>query len=977
MFKYISSRHALNLTFQVCSIYLLAICNLCLGESTLAAAPQVAAQNNYLDLPLVRVTPEKSVRDTRDYRQLELPNHLQVLLVSDASLTRSALAVHLAIGGIQDPVFLHRLPRWPERLLDLPSENFAQGTFAQQVRAWGGQISSSAKANSNVFSVEVNSTQLTQVLAHFSEILQRPQVDAGFIKSLNQPKVNPATWRPTSPQSRELALFGDLFQVGESGGLDGGENTPALESPEILATRYLQRQISPERVKLVVVAPLGLDHLEKLVVNEFADWKPQVNETQINQTLARGSFALHKFANPVDLPLSIDVKPELEYRQLSFNFPVPIKADTYTKKPYEYIARMVRQKGPGSLLSFLKRLGWAQNVSAGLVRLNDRQGLFQIHLALTRQGVKAKDQLVPLVFYVLDQIRTHGVAPWRYGEMQTMADLEFQFADDSAPGRRAADLAFAMQNYGAPDLLRNRLLFAGYDEKLIKHCLARLQPDNLLVVLTAPEVQPLVLSKPSEIAYNLRHQLPPLLDLKFAAKQALSLPEHNTLIPIRMAVKSSSMLEEPGANQSLPQLIMESKTSRVWYAQDRQFKQPQAYLAFNIKSPLVAASVAGAAQAQVFAALINDQVAEYAYMAGAAGISYSFNSGSRGYELKLKGFSGRQSSLLNKVVSAIAQGNFTPERFAVVKEELLRKLRNRQQQPVPIQIANLVAQVERDPAWSDEQIIQALNAMDFASFSRFASNQLLDANMDMLVYGNYFRQEALKLAVLVEHELLDRQTGRGMTSEKFITLGATEASHSLPLENGAESGWVGLWIPARSADIREMTNMLVARHILAAQLASSSPYVIAPDLTGFNGISDSPLASSLLLVPRNDTVAAMAELDGQLQAGAALDVQARQAAVAWLKAFIALPPIGWQQKAEFYWAMICNYQGNFLLQEQLLNALKNFSDENFDAFYKQVFLSSSHRLWLNVAPESVDGEKPVPIENLEDFKRTQPGFFLP
>ncbi len=962
MLNHFSSRRARNLMVQVCGVYLLAICNICVGETepgTAAAQVQVALPNSS-DSQIVRETPVKSSRDTREYRYLQLPNHLQVLLVSDSSLTRSALGLNLFLGGMQDPAFVTGLPGWPAKLLDLPSDTYAQGQFREQIQAAGGLINVNVKANSSTYAIEVNAAQFAGVLAHLGKILKQPRVNSKFLNSLAP--AGGLVWHKPGAQVREAELIADLFQLRYA----AVEQSLQADTPAAKLTHYLQENFAPGAISLVVMAAQPLDDLEQAVVEQFADLPAK----------SAVSYGAAARINSAALPVSLEIKPEQEVRRLSFSFPVPIKSDTYSKKPYDYIAHLVSQKGQGSLLSFLKRLGWAQNVSAGLVRLNAHQGLFQIHLDLTRQGVKAREQLVPLVFYELEQVRSHGLTPWRYAELQTMADLQFQFADQYSPMRTVAELAFNLRNYQAADVLRNQWLFSGYDEKLIRRSLDRLAPGNLVLQLTAPEVQPLVLSSPSQVPYNLRYQLPPLLELKLAAKQALSLPEHNSLIPLRLAVKSSSLLEEPGNKQNFPQLIMENQSSRVWFAQDRLYKQPQALLAFNIKSPLVAASVAGAAQAQVFAALINDQLSEYAYYAGAAGIHYSFNASARGYELKLQGFSGRQSSLLNKIVNAIAQGAFTQERFAVIKEELLRKLHNRQQIPVPAQIAELVAQVQRDPSWSDAQIQQALQEMDFASFSRFVSHQLLDANMDMLVYGNYFRQEALKLAVLVEHELLDRQTGRGMTSEKFITLGMADGARRLPLQGSADSTWVGLWVPARSSAFDEMAHMLLAQQILAQQLKGDKAWAVDFEQSKYGAIPASPLASSLFVAQGLDSAAAMEELKLQLQAAADVEPQVRNLALNRLKTRLRLPHYGWQEKAEFYWAMICNHRGNFVLAEQIVGALDGFSAEAYQAFYQQVFLNPAHRLWLNGSAGEQADELP-PIVNLEDFKRTQPGFFQP
>jgi hypothetical protein len=132
----------------------------------------------------------------------------------------------------------------------------------------------------------------------------------------------------------------------------------------------------------------------------------------------------------------------------------------------------------------------------------------------------------------------------------------------------------------------------------------------------------------------------------------------------------------------------------------------------------------------LFAALIKDQLAEYAYPAKLGGVDYEFQANSRGFELSISGFSSRQNILLNKIVNAVARAQFNEERFNNLKQELLRELRNREKNLAYQVMLQQVPVLQLDPHWSNQALVDALEPLQFSAFTRFGQHMLLDAKMD-------------------------------------------------------------------------------------------------------------------------------------------------------------------------------------------------------------------------------------------------------
>jgi insulysin len=531
-----------------------------------------------------------------------------------------------------------------------------------------------------------------------------------------------------------------------------------------------------------------------------------------------------------------------------------------------------------------------------------------------------------------------------------MADLDFRFQEKNAPTQTVSTLAETMKTYATKDILRGDYMYTAYDEQLIKKSLTYLTNDNLLLALTAPDIEPYRISPFYSAPFAVRAGIPEVFELKPGVRKELFLPEKNLFIPKRLAVKSSSMLEEGGAVDTKPQLILGSKNMRVWFAQDQQFMQPRALVNLRIKSPLVAANADGAAQAQLFAALIADQLNEFSYPAKLAGINHSITANTRGYDISIFGYSSRQGLLMNKIMEVMRTSKFKEDRFVLIKENLLRSLRN-QNKDVPYQV--LVRQMpvlQSDPYWSSAELITALEHKTLEQFSQFAGRQLIDAKLDALFYGNYFRAEALKLAALVEHELLNRQAGRELPPTKLLMLPKGSEKpwlYAHTLDHGDHA--VELLIQSPSTSIDDSAHMMLVRQLLQPafyhQLRAEKQmgYVVA--------VIAAPLLNlenSFLVVQSSGTTAEkiIKEIDSFLdeqhvQLGQDFAIN-QQSLIKKLRE----PARSLNELGERYWSSIANYDEHFSRRIELAEAIARITPESLNNFYRNVFMDKNRRLWL-------------------------------
>lgn len=942
----------------------------------------VAPQNSSVDetsSPIKEIFPlNKSENDKRQYRYLILANELKVVLISDPLADKAAAALSVKIGANQNPTEREGLAHFLEHMLFLGTEKYPEaGAYQAFIAQHSGAFNAYTAAENTTYFFDIDPAQLDPALDRFAQFFIAPLFTAKYVDRERQAVHAEYMAKIKDDLRREWEVYRELFNPTHPNAKFSVGNLTTLADRKGKSIRdelidFYQSHYSADLMNLVVVGREDLDHLQQLVTSRFsAVPQRQVDvPTQYSPLFVNGN-----------LPATLEIKPEKETRRLVFNFPIPQNPDYFTKKPQDYVAHLLAHQGEGSLLSFLKRLGWAENVSAGLTLQNRYDAVFQFSIELTREGVRARDQIVSLVFYSLEQIRLHGVNAWRYEEIREMANVHFRYQEKQSPIEMVRLLSEAMFYYPPSQLLKNEFWYAPFNETPIKEFLKYLSRDNLLLTLTAPEVIPYRVSKLYSAPYSLRSGVAEILDLKPAVKQELSLPERNPFMPRSLAIKSNSMLEQGDASEDqIPQQIVKDKAARVWFARDRQFAQPKANIRIHLKSPLVAASAEGAAQAKLFAALIKDQLVEYSWPAKLGGIDYEFLANTRGFELNIFGFSSRQNLLLNKVIDAVARGQFQEARFTSIKRELLREWRNREKN-LPFQVMlQQIPVLQLDPNWSDKALIAALETLEFSSFTRFGQHMLLDARMDMLIYGNYYRQEALKLAVMAEHSWLNRMTGRAMPVANALGLPRPSEKpwlYTYPIDHN--DALVELLVTADSTSIESSAHMQLLQQILKPRFYNrlrtekQLGYIVGvvpmplQQLDASVFVVQSPVASETQLL--TEIEAFFVDQEDTL----ANDLPThRESLVKKLRE----PARSLSDQAQRYWNSLQIEDLDFSRQQQLADAVEKITEESLQHYYELIFLQKNSRLWL-VTRDGFDEAGFTRITDLSTYKAKQVAYPIP
>lgn len=260
-----------------------------------------------------------------------------------------------------------------------------------------------------------------------------------------------------------------------------------------------------------------------------------------------------------------------DIKELVLEFPFPDLHRFYRKNPSKVISHLIGHEGDGSILSELKKNGWAVELSAGIHGGGNGFSFFKINVEMTDQGLDNYPAIISIVFQYILMMKHQlslGVLKWIFHECQLLGEVSFKFKEKIAPSRYTSRLANQMHDYAGSDILSGPYLLKEFDPDLIKDCMNYLRTDNFRFFLLAQHRD---ISGNWEKAehygteyqiFEFSEQLKDSLN-NISASDNLHLPRKNEFLPENLSVVHQS------DNQALePSIFKESGILRVWFKKD-------------------------------------------------------------------------------------------------------------------------------------------------------------------------------------------------------------------------------------------------------------------------------------------------------------------------------------------------------------------------------------------------------------------------
>eukprot|EP01102_Stenamoeba_stenopodia_P010549 TRINITY_DN3195_c0_g1_i1.p1 TRINITY_DN3195_c0_g1~~TRINITY_DN3195_c0_g1_i1.p1 ORF type:complete len:473 (+),score=107.38 TRINITY_DN3195_c0_g1_i1:22-1440(+) len=432
--------------------------------------------------------PTKSENDNRQYRLLTLSqNQLQILLISDPTTNISTASMSTAVGSFSDDDDVPGLAHFLEHMLFLGTKKYPNETsFDIFLSQHGGESNAYTDDEETNYYFEVDASYFYHALDMFAQFFIEPLFnpdatsrELNAVSSENDKNLNNDFWRidqllkSTSNPAHPFHKFG-------TGSIATLQTIPQQEGIDVRQRLldFHSKYYSANILKLVVLGRESLDELER--------WVKEIFMLVPNNNRQIPNFSGIPVFRPEDYGLEFFIVPIKNIQRLEVYFLLDATSQHYKILPTLFFDRLFAYQGAGSLLSYLKQKGWAEDLSAELYVEEREFSIYSVSIDLTGAGLNHADEVLLNIFEYIHMINsTSNDDKLRVlTELKQLTDIDFRFQDATEVSDYVTEIGSKLHNYNSSDCLTGDNIFlSSFDLDYLQHILDQLNPDNMRVHL--------------------------------------------------------------------------------------------------------------------------------------------------------------------------------------------------------------------------------------------------------------------------------------------------------------------------------------------------------------------------------------------------------------------------------------------------------------------------------------------------------------
>ncbi|MGH8020570.1 MAG: insulinase family protein [Opitutaceae bacterium] len=683
---------------------------------------------------------EKAPNDESEYRRFTLENGLDVILLSDPKLNKSSASMSVGVGSLSDPRDRYGLAHFLEHMLFLGTEKYPdEAEYGNYLRSNGGYSNAYTSRDHTNYHFEIRHEAFEGALDRFSQFFIAPLFTPEFtereinaVNSEYQKNLESDNWREFQ---LTLTLLDEdhpanKFNIGNHTTLGGTTQEELIE--------FYRRHYSANQMSLALTGKAGLDQLESRVRDSFA---------AIPDRDLPGLHFPSDVLVPEDALRLAKIEPIKDLRQLGLTFPLPGTRDMWAGKSPHLISFILGYEGEGSLLSALKAEGLATSLGASAHGESADYGFFSAEIGLTPAGLENQQRVLALFFAAVEEMRSEGYPEYLFEERQTLARFDEMYADKGEGAPRAVALANSAREYGLEIAEREPYLWLEPDPEGYARILEELRPENMLVTVMAKgvptdEVEPYFKTEYSyeEIEGD---AFEALKDPPEAA--AIHLPKPNPFIPDSAALLATQ-----------PVRLIDEPATSLYYLQDIEFERPMVAQIHRLVLPRSMGALENSVLLRFYEVCVNEALNEIAYAASTAGLRLSLTAALEGVTISIDGYDESAGKLVEAVTANLIDFELSEERFAAIKDRLVRELANFPRSDAWQILLESRRAVVREFHFRPDQQLPVARKVELAGVRAFARDLFKQGKLESLVHGNVTAERAVdvtrKLAATLEHE---------------------------------------------------------------------------------------------------------------------------------------------------------------------------------------------------------------------------------
>ncbi|MCK7459711.1 insulinase family protein [Idiomarina aminovorans] len=698
-----------------------------ISSALLAAGCSQPATETSTVQPAVAGEVIKSPNDQREYRVVTLDNNIEIMLVSDPNTDKSAAALSVGVGLLQDPEAQQGMAHYLEHMLFLGTEKYPDtNEYSEFMSNNGGSQNASTWLDITNYMFKVNNDAYNEGLDRFSDFFKAPKLYPEYVDK-ERNAVN-AEWS----MRREMDFFGQFklgrlllgehpsnrFLIGNLDSLSDKENSKLHEETVDFYNRFYSSNI----MKVAMISNRSLEDMEALARKHFASIEDDsIDEPEVTAQINFDDVGKKR----------IHYVPNEDVKQLKLEFIINDNQDQFAVKPNRYVSYLLGSEMPGTPAQQLKDAGLIANLKASAQpTFYGNYGTLTLNIELTNAGMQQREDIVALVMQYIDKVRAEGVDEKYFNEIKTSLSNRFRFLEKGDEFSYVSNLAQTMQNFPAEYAISAPYEYQAFDPEAVRSVLSQLTPQRLRIWYISQD-------EPHDSQldfYEGKYKVADIPQEEIASwdqepQMAINLPKVNTLLPENFAIKQNEAFDKP-------KVVIEDNGIQVWqYPSQLYSDQPRGVFNIQINNAAPLESVKADVLTAIWRDLYNMNISALDTEANIAGMNLNL-SDSTGLTLTVSGFTDKQPQLLERAIENLSF-DVEEQAFKQAVDRYVRDLQNKGQQFPIYQSFDAYGQVIREGGFNQDDLIETAKALTPADLSSFMGTLLSNNAIRIFAFGNY------------------------------------------------------------------------------------------------------------------------------------------------------------------------------------------------------------------------------------------------
>lgn len=692
---------------------------------------------------------EKPVSDTKNYKSLQLDNGLSVLLISDPGAETTGAAANIGIGMGDDPKAYPGLTHLLEHMIFAGSAKFPEkGGFMNfmSTRSGGFNFSGYTAPDQTTVMFQVSSDVLDEALARFSDFLKAPKLALEDIEQEVQVVDHEFTGRAGRAGNQayqEASVYRRALSLSHPYATSFAGNQQSLShgKPDALQAALIDmfnKGYTAQNMTLVVLGVTPLHELEEKVRQDFSAL-PE------GEKLTKNRFPTLELAQ--EGPLWVTVSGKGGEPRLTLRFPFEASLEPNDVDPFTYFSRMLASNQEDGLKAHLVDAGLVTDLGVQPGYLSERDATLDIVMPLTDAGRNQTDRIVGAVMGYINAVQKSGISEKRYEAIRSLKREQYDNLDQPSVMQYVSSLARAMQVFPTEFALSGSFLIGDFEREPLQMFADQLDQDQLVVVSYQPD-ENLPEHDPYSNAWYSVESVSAERKNRWQAeidKRSFRIDDHSGNAYLTDDTERFERTDVHPVPVLLPEWQNEEGFA-VWFKQEDLFDSYRGSVFIAIDSPASFHNEKSQILKQLYAAVLNDVLADLQEKASGADLQLNVGASPEGIVLRVYGPTARQGRFLSDVVQTIRNIHFADHHLLYGKKAFERSA-NQFRNNAPSRRLLLSLFSELNPAFSDpESQLAASKPVTKKSLQSFHRQFWESPQITMMIHGNMNKKAATGLS---------------------------------------------------------------------------------------------------------------------------------------------------------------------------------------------------------------------------------------